>query len=1189
MKTNKLSNHIILSSIVSSMLFSPLMALPSGGKFTHGTSGTITTNGNNMQVSGNGLNSVIQWGGGFSIGKGQSVNFGNNNFKGQQNYLNIAHGANKSMIEGVLNAGGNNVFLINPNGVIITKTGTINANRFVASTSSMSNESMQDFADGKLAYNTFSPVFKPNGGNVVNMGNINANNVTLQGNKIVLDLDLSDKNNPNQIKAKDIILEGSEVYVNVASINGVELEKLEIKGNNVKGAMYLDAVGYYHNPRSFLAFGKHEKTSNSFKVHDYVGIGSDVDWWHFAKGWNDDKEGFRETADEYRLTSDIDFKASSGQNYANYCIEGLGCTNMIVGYKDAVYNDDWELVKDNGFSNKTFDGQGFTLSNISINTTDMPSITYAGIFGSANNSVFKNIKVDYNQNSIISHAMQTGGFIGYASSSSKFENIELKNISKISAQMDNNLYVGGFVGNVNGATFDQILLGNIGEISGLSTSFRSHIGGFVGSVNNGKFENISIFDIKKILNDKTAMETYTGGFAGEISFEGGQFNNIDIRGIEEIRGGFVTGGFSGNIYKSEVSNINLDIGDINSVFNSSSNTYAGGFAGSIDSGKSEFGNISVAVRNIKSINEDSQSVFYDDSENIGNAYAGGFVGFANGGIFDNISIKANKIEAINDNNLETGRAVAGGFAGKIEGYRSDKLTISNITIRDIDTILGRLEQDKNSIVNVGGFAGWIQKEGQGDLSNISLYNIKNIQAYGKGDFANAGGFIGRVDGRGLGRDIKLNLKNIYLFFEKNSQIYSSASEGKAISGKFISAYDDKTSKLFFDDIHVYHHESDFSDVDSDKNYWKDTQVNIHTYNDENKEEKYKEFLNQDNSIARPIIELPSKPEFVESEKINYPDVESIKNEEAILGEDDLFEVTIKEEILGDLIEQHYKVYIDTLLQMLAEKDYKLMTLEEKIEFISKYFLKDTVNNKEEALKIIQSLEFIAAYQDNGLNQASEGKFESGIRDFYIKNIKANMDKVLENKDRISFALKNDLKDVVLNSNSLIAELEEIKKQLQALADQYNEYVRNNTQIDTNVLSELLLSINSLSKQQDAILSQLGLSDIKSKIEYKIDNGSFLLVGDYAQTAYKPILEAVNINPGNSSKPDLPWIDLFPTLPDRVDQVDYVTFGGVPFGLMGNDFIRKEPEINIIGETEGDGYKKTCVTSSNSKVMNACIN
>ncbi|MCR8678250.1 hypothetical protein CAMP5053_08540, partial [Campylobacter sp. S4:11] len=77
---------------------------------------------------------------------------------------------------------------------------------------------MQDFADGKLAYNTFSPVFKPNGGNVVNMGNITANSLLLQGNKVVLDADTNWDKEHNDvkfgiIKAGNINLQGNEVYV----------------------------------------------------------------------------------------------------------------------------------------------------------------------------------------------------------------------------------------------------------------------------------------------------------------------------------------------------------------------------------------------------------------------------------------------------------------------------------------------------------------------------------------------------------------------------------------------------------------------------------------------------------------------------------------------------------------------------------------------------------------------------------------------------------------------------------------------------------------------------------------------------------------------------------------------------------------------------------------------------------------
>ncbi|MCV3457736.1 hypothetical protein L8X28_08265, partial [Campylobacter sp. CNRCH_2016_0050h] len=218
-------------------------------------------------------------------------------------------------------------------------------------------------------------MFKPNpkGGNVINMGGeINAASVVLQGNKVVsnayADYDKNLGEHSKQISANEITLQGNEVYVDVSSINGNKLSKLNIKGgngNSFKGSMYLNASGYYYNPSSFKVFNKFNNSSSNFKVYKYVGIGSDVDWWHFAKGWNENKEGFRDTASEYRLTNDIDFKASSGQNYANYWIDlnsdgkkdANEFTSMIVGFKD-----------DSAFT-KTFDGQGFTLKNINIDTT----------------------------------------------------------------------------------------------------------------------------------------------------------------------------------------------------------------------------------------------------------------------------------------------------------------------------------------------------------------------------------------------------------------------------------------------------------------------------------------------------------------------------------------------------------------------------------------------------------------------------------------------------------------------------------------------------------------------------------------------------------------------------------------------------------------------------------------------------
>ncbi|EAI4351022.1 filamentous hemagglutinin N-terminal domain-containing protein, partial [Campylobacter jejuni] len=168
-KLNKLS----LSLVVGSLLFTQSYALPSGGKFTHGTSGTININGNTMNITGNKVNSVIQWGGGFNIASGETVNFQGSG----KNYLNIAYGSKSSHIDGTLNGGSNNIFLINPNGIVVGKGGSISAKKIVLSASSIGDSEMQEFASsGNIAGYEYkkgvSPVIKPNAGNVINTGNI---------------------------------------------------------------------------------------------------------------------------------------------------------------------------------------------------------------------------------------------------------------------------------------------------------------------------------------------------------------------------------------------------------------------------------------------------------------------------------------------------------------------------------------------------------------------------------------------------------------------------------------------------------------------------------------------------------------------------------------------------------------------------------------------------------------------------------------------------------------------------------------------------------------------------------------------------------------------------------------------------------------------------------------------------------
>ncbi|HEC1794863.1 TPA: hypothetical protein R1740_001535, partial [Campylobacter lari] len=445
----------------------------------------------------------------------------------------------------------------------------INANRFVASTSSMDSKDMQAFADGKLAYNTFSPVFKPNGGNVINMGTINAKNVTLQGNKVMLSADTSwdDKNNKikfNQITADNIDLKGNEVYVDISTINS---KNLTTEANN-KGIAYLSATGYYYNPTRkyddivFTTKGVMDKTYNQ-----YISIGSDLDWWHFAKGWNE-KADFRNNVagNTFKLANDIDFGANckngvcTGQNYANYWVDLNGdgerqvneFTSMIVGEK-------WVF-------DKNFDGQGFTLKNINIDATGMEDLSSLGIFGDIRGDDYGNIvnigniNIDYMGGSI-KGSMYAGGLCAWCRDGN-FYNITISNIENIIAES----YVGGFVGYVLGdyINIDNIVVDNIKNIVNMS---NAGAGGFAGIFVSYLTPELNNITLKRIGNVKSKYGA-AGGFIGKID-EPINANNISIEILGEIFGGEYAGGFAGEVHpskdKNNFSNIYIYFGDASDI------------------------------------------------------------------------------------------------------------------------------------------------------------------------------------------------------------------------------------------------------------------------------------------------------------------------------------------------------------------------------------------------------------------------------------------------------------------------------------------------------------------------------------------------------------------------------------------------------------------------------------------------
>ncbi|EEQ64535.1 filamentous hemeagglutinin family domain protein, partial [Helicobacter pullorum MIT 98-5489] len=330
-KDSKTISKIGISIIASVLLSQNLAALPAGGKFIHG-SGSISIkndnkNGNKMTITGNNKNHVIAWGGGFNINNGETVEFA----KGGKAFLNLDYSNKASKILGNLNGNDNNIYLVNPSGVLIGKGVNVNANRFVASTTSL-DKALQDFtnnaSDDKNVAN-FSPVFSRNlQGNIVNMGNIKANYITLVGNE-VRNLASQNENDINGTRGtftpKDsninskVHLIGKKIFLDADG--AVNMKNIEVTGfNPLDGNTNPDIT--VQMAMSTFASKKHnidnwiqqtyttngiDRGNGSMYVHNIITIGVEEGWNNFANAWNSGL-GITRQIEEFKLIGNLNFE-----------------------------------------------------------------------------------------------------------------------------------------------------------------------------------------------------------------------------------------------------------------------------------------------------------------------------------------------------------------------------------------------------------------------------------------------------------------------------------------------------------------------------------------------------------------------------------------------------------------------------------------------------------------------------------------------------------------------------------------------------------------------------------------------------------------------------------------------------------------------------------------------------------------
>ncbi|WP_158654109.1 filamentous hemagglutinin N-terminal domain-containing protein, partial [Helicobacter pullorum] len=299
-----------------------LAALPAGGKFIHG-SGNISKGNGTMTITGNNKNHVIAWGGGFNINNGETVNF-----KGSgKAFLNLDYSNKASKILGTLNGGGNNIYLVNPSGVLIGKGVNVNANRFVASTASL-DTALTKFVEqanrvGDANAVNFSPVYNRNNlkGSIVNMGTIKANHIILVG-QAVRNLASQNENDINGTRGTlnhtgSLKIIGQSIFLDVDGVtnkNNIEVVATNpIDGQtnpDIKIQMSMNTFakkGHTDNwiAKKYSATGE-EFSDGKYYFYNIITIGTTGGWNDFANAWNSGL-GITRDIEEFKLIDDLNF------------------------------------------------------------------------------------------------------------------------------------------------------------------------------------------------------------------------------------------------------------------------------------------------------------------------------------------------------------------------------------------------------------------------------------------------------------------------------------------------------------------------------------------------------------------------------------------------------------------------------------------------------------------------------------------------------------------------------------------------------------------------------------------------------------------------------------------------------------------------------------------------------------------
>ena len=379
---------------LSAGMFSIMPSVSASPVLDHVVSGGAVvdqkTTPNVTDVTSTTRNNVIDWKD-FSVAQGETVRFD----EGAKinNYLNVVSGPNISQIDGTIQ-GGKDVYIVNPNGVIFGNTASVDVGSLYVSTRPINEADYNNIDKTTGDMRPLADTASKTGGDIVNMGTVQANSVFVEGSNIkFMDVD--------EVRTSD----GTAVNDNV-TIQTMGAIRLGQDANKVLTSVRSKKAG------SNYLFTQNDDTTDFTSISDLPGL----------KKIEDNLAG------NYELRNNITIKSTD-------TFTPIGSTAPFTGKFDGnFYTVSGITVTSGTYGGLFAHTQGATISNVGVSGVNIKALYAGGIVGLAEAGV----DADNNpKNTVLTNVFnQSGSISGTGSNYDEFA-------------------VGGIVGKGNGIEIDK--------------------------------------------------------------------------------------------------------------------------------------------------------------------------------------------------------------------------------------------------------------------------------------------------------------------------------------------------------------------------------------------------------------------------------------------------------------------------------------------------------------------------------------------------------------------------------------------------------------------------------------------------------------------------------------------------------------------------------------------------------------